>query len=207
MSRGLLCPGLVQPERRLPEMSFKCHMRKRRPAHFPSDKSHRYPNYVLYLCVCVCVCVHTPHTHSYKGHGYPMNECMCSCPRSMCIHEVAPRHTYARHTYLRVCILIVHTHTHTHTHTYIHMNTHTHMNARAHAHARTHTQARSSSLASRKRAARTLSGRRWRICSAWMSRKLSFQSKPDGGNDEQQHARLSLRSLETQRRPRSLLRI
>ena len=139
MSRGLLCPGLVQPERRLPEMSFKCHMRKRRPAHFPSDKSHRYPNYVLYLCVCVCVCVHTPHTHSYKGHGYPMNECMCSCPRSMCIHEVAPRHTYARHTYLRVCILIVHTHTHTHTHIHTHEHTHTHERARTRTRTHTHT--------------------------------------------------------------------
>jgi len=63
MSRGILCPGLAQPEGHLSEMSIKCHMCKRRPANFSSRKGYRYRtceygfSLSLSLSLSVCVCV------------------------------------------------------------------------------------------------------------------------------------------------------
>ena len=137
MSRGLLCPGLVQPERRLPEMSFKCHMRKRRPAHFPSDKSHRYPNYVLYLCVCVCVCTHA--THAQLQRSRVSHERVYVFMSSKYVHTRGSSPTHICKTHILACVYINSAHTHTHTHTHIHTHEHTHTHERARTRTRTHT--------------------------------------------------------------------
>jgi len=126
-----------------------------------------------------------------------MSVCACVCEREfvcVCVSVCVC---------VCVCVVCVYgfgclgVHTREHTRTYA---------ARLHVRAHTQTQARSSSPGSPKRAARMPSGRRWRICSAWMFRKLSCPSQPVGGSDELRHARSGLRSLATRHRQLSLRR-